>query len=50
MGAHLRRAVSARGKQAAVTPYAPAEENLQLLLITLTVNVLALTDEEKEMT
>ena len=46
VGAHLRRAVSARGKQAAVTPYAPAEENLQLLLITLTVNVLALTDEE----
>jgi len=44
--AHLKRAFASRGPVASAEPYPPAEENLQLLLITLASNVLALTDGE----
>ena len=43
---HLQRCLKERGAPSRAPPYQQAEENLQLLLITLTVNVLALTDEE----
>ena len=46
VSAHLRRVLLSRGPVASAAPYPQAEENLQLLLITLTVNVLALTDDE----
>ncbi len=46
VSAHLRRVLVSRGPVASAAPYPQAEENLQLLLITLTVNVLALTDDE----
>ena len=45
VGLHLQRCLNAMRAHSAPTPYQPAEENLQLLLITLAVNVLALSDE-----